>query len=108
MYYQPILGQRWVWQKDLRRLQVTETKFLRGIENLTGRDRIRNENIQDRLKVESLEERIKRKLLQRFGNKIRMEEIRMSRRALENRKEKNIYGRVINKIKVSNLGRYAI
>ena len=43
VYYQPILiygSEIWTWmKKDMRRLQATETRFLRDIENVRRRDR---------------------------------------------------------------------
>nr|CAD7456850.1 unnamed protein product [Timema tahoe] len=77
-------SETWTWTKrDLSSSQAAEIRrFLRGSENVTTRDRRRNEVIRNGLKVISLEETLKRKRLLWLGHVMRMEEERMPKKAL--------------------------
>nr|CAD7198447.1 unnamed protein product [Timema douglasi] len=72
--------------RNLIRLQAAEMRFMRGIENLTRRDRIRTDITRDGLRVIPLEETLKRKRLLRLVRVMRMED-RMPKKALQNKEK---------------------
>lgn len=56
------------------KLQATEMKFLRRVENITKLDRIKNEDIRDRLQVTPVLKSIESQQLRWFGHLVRMKE----------------------------------
>lgn len=82
--FKPILiygSESWVLTKQLKsNIQAVEMKYLRGVKNITRKDRIRNEVTREELGVEPILKSIQRQQLRWFGHIIRMDMERTTRK----------------------------
>ena len=87
--YTPILtygAESWpITSKIQSKITAAEMKFLRGVKNITKRDRIRSTSIREELKQPELFQNIEKKQLQWYGHVTRMEENRIPKRVHEAR-----------------------
>ena len=74
-----------ITSKIQSKITAVEMKFLRGVKNITKRDRIRNTSIREELKQPELFQNIEKKQLQWYGHVTRMEENRIPKRVHEAR-----------------------
>src|SRR3978361_427810 len=85
--FRPILiygSESWVLtQQQRNKIQAVEMKFLRGVRDVTKRDRLRSGKIREDLHIEPILESIEKQQLKWFGHIVRIDETRQRRTELE-------------------------